>query len=67
METATEKTYLSPLTNEILNEKPKMAAKQKSSTDSVVVRREFGHEEMETMLTIEDDASLQDIIRKLEN
>jgi len=64
METAAEKTYLSPLTNEIPNV---LRKKQKPVTEWAVVRHEVGHEEMETMLTIEDDTSLQDIIRKLED
>lgn len=65
-ETSKEPFYLSPLTDDSQDEIPPMKRAPKAGTEAVIVRTEFSSQEVEHMLTIQEDESLQDILKKLE-
>lgn len=56
--------YQSPLTEERREMSP--ATSRKHSSEPIFIRSDFSGQEMENMLTINDDESLQDLINKIE-
>ncbi len=65
-ETISEIVYESPLTKDVPVLKSLKQNQHRSGSESIIIRSEYGNDEMETMLTIDEDASLQELIRKLE-
>jgi twitching motility protein PilT len=67
LETANEVVYESPLTKDIPALKSFKQTSARTSNESIIIRSEYDRDEIETMLTINEDASLQELIRKLES
>ena len=68
LEKAEDILYQSPLTEEKreLPPPPSRKRKTKDETEAIFIRTDFSSQEMEHMLTIHEDESLQDILEKLE-
>jgi twitching motility protein PilT len=66
-ELSDEVIYESPLMKEVPVPKSLKQGSARTGTESIIIRTEYGHDEIENMLTINEDASLQEIIKKLEN
>jgi len=58
--------YESPLTDERWEGAPLKKHTLKEDMDAIIVRSDYSSDEVEHMLTIQEDESLQDILRKLE-
>jgi pilus retraction protein PilT len=67
LETADEVIYESPLTKDIPMLKSFKQPSPGTGSESIIIRSEYDRDEIETMLTINEDASLQELIRKLES
>lgn len=67
VETADEVIYESPLTKDIPLLKSLKQPSPGIGSESIIIRSEYDRDEIETMLTINEDASLQELIRKLES
>jgi twitching motility protein PilT len=66
-ETAQDTFYQSPLTED-RPESPSLKGRPTLSGDEpIIVRTPYSHDEMENMLTIEEDVSLQELISKIES
>ena len=66
-ETSNEIIYESPLTKDTPAQKSLKQKSPRTGTEPIIVRSEYDHDEMENMLTIDEDVSLQELIRKLEH
>ena len=67
LETADEVIYESPLTKDLPMLKSFKQPSPGTASESIIIRSEYDRDEIETMLTINEDASLQELIRKLES
>jgi hypothetical protein len=64
-ETAQDESYASPLTEDRLDSLPLQKRMSAHPSDPLVIRNQSGHSEMESMLTINEDESLQELLNKL--
>jgi twitching motility protein PilT len=60
--------YQSPLTDERVEAPPPVSRKRaaKTEAEAILIRTDFSSQEMEHMLTIQDDEPLQDLLKKME-
>jgi twitching motility protein PilT len=68
-EEAQDILYRSPLTEERWEAPPPPASRKlttRTETEAILIRAELSSQEMEHMLTIDEDESLQDLLRKME-
>jgi len=65
-ETLKDIQYHSPLTDERWEGMPLKRQAHKENAEAIIVRTDYSSDEVENMLTIREDESLQDILRKLE-
>ncbi len=64
-ETAQDESYASPLTEDRLDSLPLQKRTSAHPADPLVIRNQSSHSEMESMLTINEDESLQELLNKL--
>jgi twitching motility protein PilT len=67
-EEAQDILYQSPLTNDREAAPPPVQRKRttKTETEAILIRTDFGSQEMEHMLTINEDEPLQDLLKRME-
>jgi hypothetical protein len=67
-EKAQDILYQSPLTDEKWEAPPPASSKRKTKTETeaILIRTDFSSQEMEHMLTINEDEPLQDLLKRME-